>query len=677
MQERGAMQNMIKNKIILFLLLCISIFCIPVYGNGLEQKNINIVFAVDCSNSMNFNDKQNLSGELIKLFTDSVFENTNIGLVLYDDTILESIPLGSVSDKTAVKNIQQKVQSMIRKGNTDIGLALKETVNLLPEGEQQQNVIILFSDGETDLKASKTGRTMQQSYADESYACIKANQTNTNIFTIGLSKTGNLDTSYLQKIAAQTGGKSYTLQHSNQLSELFQNMYQDITKSNVNVIDNFSGSGNYQKQVNMINGFADSSDIVIHTQYGIKDITTDCKNSTITYSENYAVIKVEEPSQDIVNIQFNIPQNDNITVQTIHHITVLPKIEQIQNNALLHLPITVKLYQTDTRETVTSKKLYENMTGELLVTDIKTGEKQKITMGNAGNELLASFKNSNPKTYRFEATVKNGLYQRKTVPYNIELSNTLPYITEKNEINLLQKKETQQIDLNQYFKDNDGDTLVYQTENTDCSIDKNILLINTRKEQQKQVNLYVSDGRGGVITEMLTFHILPFWIYYKNVVFIILLLFIALLLFYFLVIKKHPQSKQEIQQEQPIFSGKTIFSNAAFEGYFLNTLSGNEIPVLNWNASYINNKKSVTLGELFHILDVTEKLPEAHKISIEAGKNETVQFYHNTNCVITCKKRNIFKRKKETLQYEDKVHIIFEDTVTEMELYYKRKQKKY
>ncbi len=124
-------------------------------------------------------------------------------------------------------------------------------------------------------------------------------------------------------------------------------------------------------------------------------------------------------------------------------------------------------------------------------------------------------------------------------------------------------------------------------------------------------------------------------------------------------------------------SGETIFSNAVFEGYFLSTLSGNEIPVLNWGASYIDNKKSITLGELFHILDVTEKLPESHKIYIGAGKNGTVLFYHDTDCVITCKGKDIPKKKKEILQYEDKIYITFEDNVTEMELRYKRKRKRY
>ena len=55
------------------------------------------------------------------------------------------------------------------------------------------------------------------------------------------------------------------------------------------------------------------------------------------------------------------------------------------------------------------------------------------------------------------------------------MSNTSPYTTEKEEINLLQKKGIQQIDLSKYFKDDDGDILVYQTGNTDCNINKNIL----------------------------------------------------------------------------------------------------------------------------------------------------------------------------------------------------------
>ena len=95
--------------------------------------------------------------------------------MLYDDAILKSIPLVFVTDEK--KEVQQTVQSMVKKGNTDIGLTLKEAVNMLSQETQEQNIIVLFSDGETDLKAIKTGRTMQNSYVDEALLIKKLNKT--------------------------------------------------------------------------------------------------------------------------------------------------------------------------------------------------------------------------------------------------------------------------------------------------------------------------------------------------------------------------------------------------------------------------------------------------------------------------------------------------------------------
>ena len=101
------------------------------------------------------------------------------------------------------------------------------------------------------------------------------------------------------------------------------------------------------------------------------------------------------------------------------------------------------------------------MTEELTVTDITTRESQKIAIGNAKTVLRTSFENRNPKKYPFEATVQSGLYQRKTLIYEVELENVLPSVMEEEEINLLIRNTTQKIGLNRYFKDENGDRLVY------------------------------------------------------------------------------------------------------------------------------------------------------------------------------------------------------------------------
>lgn len=38
------------------------------------------------------------------------------------------------------KEVQQTVQSMVKKGNTDIGLTLREAVNMLSQETQEQNI---------------------------------------------------------------------------------------------------------------------------------------------------------------------------------------------------------------------------------------------------------------------------------------------------------------------------------------------------------------------------------------------------------------------------------------------------------------------------------------------------------------------------------------------------------
>jgi hypothetical protein len=121
-----------------------------------------------------------------------------------------------------------------------------------------------------------------------------------------------------------------------------------------------------------------------------------------------------------------------------------------------------------------------------------------------------------------------------------------------------------------------------------------------------------------------------------------------------------------------IFSDSPKFTDARFEGYFINTLSGNEIPILNWNASYIEDRHTISLGEMLHMLDVNEKLPEAHKIYFTAGNNNMVVFHHSTDCIVNITDEEVPRGKREVLNYDSNLFIIFEDHSTEIEIRYKR-----
>lgn len=668
-----------RNSFIISLLICLFILMtLPINAepNYLNQKHNKIIFVLDCSNSMNTNDSQKISNEIMKMLTDCFFDSTEVGFVSYNDSILKSYPLTDISDENKKNEIKNEIDKSMRKGSTDIGLALNYAVNMLAENKKknENNVIILFSDGETDLTYTRTERTLNDSINDENSAYKKASEIGCRIFTVGLSNNGKLDTQYLNKISSNTNAKSYNIQNTNKIPEIFSDIYKNITNIDVNnssvILENTKNS----ITIGLSNDYSSCTNILIHHTKQIKNINTnyDENDVRIYSSKNYSLIKILEPSKDSITINFE-SEESNLNVNTIDNINIIPKIDTPENVSFFYVPINIKLYNKNTGKEADSS-LYKSLNGEITIIDIDSGLEQKISLGNANKLLTATFQNTNPKKYKLQANVNGERYNENSEPIEVEFSNTSPFQLNNKKINILKNNKENIIDLNNFFNDNDGDILTYQIAEDENSfkteIDKNILKITSKEETIENIMLTVSDGRGGVITSALIIDVMPFWSYYKSTFIGVFSIFVILMLIYFIFIKKR-KVKKVIEKNETSKTG-TVFINSRFEGYFLNTLSGNEIPVLNWNASYINNRQSITLRELFNILDVTEKLPESGKICFEAGKNGTVIFHHDTGCIVSLGKRDIPRGKKEILNYDDKLYIVFEDNVTEIEIRYKR-----
>lgn len=659
--------------ICLFMVMTLSITAEP---NDLKEKYNKIIFVLDCSNSMNTNDSQKISNEIMKMLTDCFFDSTEVGFVFYNDSILKSYPLTDISDENKKNEIKTEIDKSIRKGSTDIGLALNHAVSMLAENKKdnENNVIVLFSDGETDLTYTRTGRTLNDSINDENSAYKKASEIGCRIFTVGLSNNGKLDTQYLNKISSNTNAKLYSIKSINEIPAVFSDIYKNITSI---IVDNSSIVLENTKNsitIGLSNNYSSCTNILIHHIKNLENISInyDENDVKIYSSKNYSLIKVLEQSKDSITINFESEEN-NFNINTVDNINIIPKIEIPDNTSLLNVPINIKLYNKNTGTEV-DNNLYKGLNGEISVIDIENEIEQKIALGNTNKLLTATYQNTNPKKYKLQVNIKGERYNENSEPIEIEFSNTSPFQLDDKKVNILKNNKENKIDLNNYFDDSDGDFLIYQiAENKNSfktEIDKNILKITSKEETIENIMLTISDGRGGVITSALIIDVMPFWSYYKSRFIGIFIIFIVLLLLYLIFMKKR-KVKKIIEKDEVPKTG-TVFTDSRFEGYFLNTLSGNEIPVLNWNASYINNRQSITLRELFNILDVTEKLPEASKIYFDAGKNGTVIFHHDTSCVVSLSKRDIPKGKKEILNYDDKLYIVFEDNVTEIEIRYKR-----
>ncbi len=252
-------------------------------------------------------------------------------------------------------------------------------------------------------------------------------------------------------------------------------------------------------------------------------------------------------------------------------------------------------------------------------------------------------------------------------------------LPKSNIIKVLTNSTDNAINLKQYFKDPDGDNLTYimkvpSSDIVSASVEDDKLIINATNEGSVNLEISAYDNKGETVSGFFIIEVLTFWNYYMNEIIGVACIFLVILIIY-LICKKSIKIFQDNNEQSHSVLKKALFQDSRFEGYFLNTKSGNNIPVLYWNASYIDNRHEVTLAELFSMMEMKERLTEAHKIHLEVAGNGKVFFYHYTNCAVRMGSNMILKGKKAVLDYDDKIYIVFEDGITELELRYKRVRK--
>ena len=464
--------------------------------------------------------------------------------------------------------------------------------------------------------------------------------------------------------------------------------------------------------------------------------TQDSGNSVVSYtlpyqsrigeithhqSRRFSSIKITNPLAD--NMEANLHLNLNITANygaeisllTINHHNAFPAIETPQNLSLLNVPVEARLYRLNSDIPLTAERYYIGMAAELVATDMRTGRVAVFPMENTGTSFTAIYENISPGYIVLQVNVTSVNYNASSIALPITFTNTPPIIHEPIvPAEVLRRNSYLTLDLNDFAYDADGDILTFEIHreisgevregaggeisgathegiseeaygemqgavsgaaSDRISLDGSILTIDLRERGSDNFQLHALDGRGGIATHQVIFEVVPWWIYFRMAFLIILIIFFILLSGYVIFsrrLRRIPAAAKPV----PLSPSTYRFSDARFEGYFLNTLSGNEIPILHWSASYIENKHTISLGEMFNMLDVEEKLPEAHKIFFEAGNNHTVIFHHATECTITLGNKDVPRGKREVLNFDNKLYIIFEDHSTEIEVRYKRMKRR-
>lgn len=176
-------------------------------NNNGEIQYIDIVFSIDSSGSMSWNDPNELRKDAVKNFIDTLLEKDKGAVVDFDS--FARVVVSLTSDKQALKVAVDTIDDV---GGTNIFSALNTALDEVLKGQNSKKYVILLTDGEGSWNDSALQRAIDN---------------DVTVYTIGLGSS--IDVSLLQKIASQTGGKYYHASTADDLDDRFGDVADDTT----------------------------------------------------------------------------------------------------------------------------------------------------------------------------------------------------------------------------------------------------------------------------------------------------------------------------------------------------------------------------------------------------------------------------------------------------------------
>jgi len=181
-----------------------------------HKKGRDLILALDASGSMaqsGFNGKDRFKNKFetnLELASDFIAkrQDDNMGVVIFGTFAYTASPL--TYDLASLSYLLSMTNVGIAGESTAIGDAILQSIRTLSYGEAQNKAIILLTDG-----YHNAGHTSPKTAAQ------KAKALGIKIYTIGLGKKSDYDVSLLERIAKESGAKSYAASSAKELQEIY------------------------------------------------------------------------------------------------------------------------------------------------------------------------------------------------------------------------------------------------------------------------------------------------------------------------------------------------------------------------------------------------------------------------------------------------------------------------
>jgi len=636
------------------------------------QKNaLDVTFVVDVSGSMKTNDPDGIALDMVKAFVDTVhIQNICVGFVAYNDRIVSSsapVPIVEVSERERLKEL---IDATSYSGNTDIGLGLMNAYQSMTEEEGRNRIIVLISDGESDLNGSTTGRTLEQSDQELLQTVEQCCEEEVPIYTIAFgSYSGSKER--LENIAEQTGAGTYSAPSPELLIEVLY----DIFNHNLSYKIQKVSTGTYARGSQEIRCILDEVylseiDILLISPQEIEESRIQYGEDQIplTKTSYYAVGKIEEHqiNREIKELAVynDTADGQQLDVYVISYRDLEPvlniEISMSRNQEYLYevyfkekdgsIIRDTAFYQTfewDMDVTNTSQKQWEVKKND----EVKDGVLQgSFVFDWSGEYLLTGEIHDNLGAYQFRT---------KLVVENTPPTGGLP------EISYTSLSKGGDWELDDYYQDAEGDRLTYTIEAGDqnlaeLQINDGILSVSPLKSGIQTVELQISDGEA-VVSQSFQIRIVPLWQAYWWVIVIALLIAVMILWKIWNRPKAEPQSVADIKSHSSF--------NGRLDLYFTMLPDEEEIPPLVFPMYKIRSSK-IRLGDLLQEYPKEVEQLGLDQVYLIADEERKMILFHTSGSTVMVGNSIVCRQVRYSVGFGDVVYIASADGAYDLELHY-------
>lgn len=591
-----------------------------------EKEPLDIVFVIDCSGSMKTNDPSKTGLNMVQAFVDTVqAENIRIGYVAYNDSILSFSAPESIALAETRESLKEEIGAITYSGDTDIGLGVSYAYELLSKEKSASQMIVLISDGETDLPKG-TERTEEQSNQELEQCVRQCKAENIQIYTVAFGQYDGSE-AVLEEIAAKTGAESYSAQGPENLIEVLYGIFQDNLIYRIQQFSSGTYAGGSQEIRCVLDApYLDEINILLLSSEPVGETVVQCgeKEIPLTGLSHYAVGKIENVETDAIGreliIRSETDEGQDLQVYVISYRKLVPVL-QIETNVGRNREVEYQVcFKDRTGGIINDAGFYETFSWELACSDANAVSEGAVV---SDGVLKGKLRFSHSGTYVLCGTLSDdfGVF---SFPVQIEAVNTMPAGNIPEDSRTLLDGEWT-ICLDDYFSDQDGDALSYSITDVqgemDAWLEGNLLTIKPQSAGIHTVVMQISDGESAV-QYVHRIKVIPLWQAYWWV--LVFITAAAVFLLWKIFHKPKPELERLTEEKkQNHFCGK-------LDAYFvLQPEEEEEIQPLSFRMNKVKDGR-VSLGALFGAYPKQASALQLEDIFLIADENRNMILYHRS-----------------------------------------------